>query len=118
MMLAATGMRATEALSIRIKDLDLESQPARLFVRGEYTKTRVDRTVFLTEEIAQELEEHMSQEQRYLEYEVVSKAITKDIEQAYNHTRNHIRVQGEILKLDADCEYCKVYFEEQRILNR
>jgi integrase len=55
MMLAATGMRATEALSIRIKDLDLESQPARLFVRGEYTKTRVDRTVFLTEEITQQL---------------------------------------------------------------
>jgi len=55
MMLAATGMRATEALSIRIKDLDLGSQPARLFVRGEYTKTRVDRTVFLTEEIAEQL---------------------------------------------------------------
>jgi integrase len=55
MLLAATGMRATEALSIRIKDLDLESQAARLFVRGEYTKTRTDRTVFLTEEIAQQL---------------------------------------------------------------
>ena len=46
---------ATEALSIRIKDLDSKSQPARAFVRGEYTKTRTDRTVFLTEEIAQQL---------------------------------------------------------------
>jgi integrase len=55
MLLAATGMRATEALSIRIKDLDLESRPTRLFVRGEYTKTRTDRTVFLTEEITQQL---------------------------------------------------------------
>ena len=27
--------------------------------------------------------------------------------------------QGEILKLDADCQYCKVYFEEeQSILNK
>jgi integrase len=55
MLLAATGMRATEALSIRIKDLDLKSNPARLFVRGEYTKTKTDRTVFLTQEIAQQL---------------------------------------------------------------
>jgi hypothetical protein len=48
---------------------------------------------------------------------VVSNTIKRDIELAYNHTKNHITDQGEILKLDADCEYCKVYFEEQRILN-
>ena len=55
MLLAATGMRATEALSIRIKDLDLNSNPARVFVRGEYTKTKTDRTIFLTQEITQQL---------------------------------------------------------------
>jgi integrase len=55
MLLAATGMHATEALSIRIKDLDLKSNPARLFVRGEYTKTRTDRIVFLTDEMIQQL---------------------------------------------------------------
>jgi integrase len=55
MFLVATGMRATEALSVRIKDLDLNSSPAKAFVRGEYTKTRMDRAVFLTEEITQQL---------------------------------------------------------------
>jgi integrase len=55
LLLTATGMRAVEALSIRIKDLDLDSNPAKVFVRGEYTKTRVDRTVFLTEEVTQQL---------------------------------------------------------------
>lgn len=55
MLLAATGMRATEALSIRICDLDLESNPCKLFVRGEYTKTRSDRTILLTHEIARQL---------------------------------------------------------------
>ena len=55
MFLAATGMRASEALSVRIKDLDLKSSPAKVFVRGEYTKTRTDRTVFLTQEITQQL---------------------------------------------------------------
>lgn len=31
-------MRAVEALSIRIKDIDFDSNPANLFVRGEYTR--------------------------------------------------------------------------------
>ena len=48
MLLAASGMRAVEALSIRIKDLDLQSGHSKLFVRGEFTKTRSDRTIFLT----------------------------------------------------------------------
>jgi integrase len=48
-------MRAGEALSIRIKDLDLYSNPSKLFVRGEYTKTRTDRIIFLTDELAHQL---------------------------------------------------------------
>jgi integrase len=55
MLLAATGMRAVEALSSRIKDIDFDSNPPKLFVRGEYTKTKVDRIVFLTEEVTQQL---------------------------------------------------------------
>ena len=55
MLLASTGMRPVEALSIRIKDLDLKSNPSRLFVRGEYTKTRSDRTIFLTQELDHQL---------------------------------------------------------------
>jgi integrase len=55
MLLAATGMRAVEALSTRITDLDMDSNPAKLFVRGEYTKTKVDRVLFLTDEVSQQL---------------------------------------------------------------
>ena len=58
----------------------------------------------------------MSYDLRQLEYEVVSKAIKKDIEPAHNHTTNHVTVQGEILKLDSDCEYCKIYFDEEKII--
>jgi hypothetical protein len=57
----------------------------------------------------------MSYELQHID-DVVSKTIKKDMEPAYDHTKNHITTQGEILKLDADCEYCKIYFEEQRIL--
>jgi integrase len=49
--LAVTGCRAEEALSITIADLDLESDPPRIFINGEYTKTRRDRTVFITKEL-------------------------------------------------------------------
>jgi integrase len=55
MLLASTGMRATEALSIRLKDLDFESNPAKLSIRGQYTKTKVDRYVFLTSELVGQL---------------------------------------------------------------
>ena len=58
MLLASTGLRATEALSIRIKDLDIDSNdscPSKATIIGEYTKTKVDRHVFLTREIQHQL---------------------------------------------------------------
>jgi hypothetical protein len=64
MLLAGTGMRATEALPVRVKDLDLESNPATVFVRGEYTKTKTDRTVFLTQEMVQQLNSWLSYKYR------------------------------------------------------
>jgi integrase len=64
MLLAATGLRASEALSIRIKDLHLDSNPANVFVRGEYTKTRTDRYVFLTEEVVTQLNQWLEYKYR------------------------------------------------------
>ena len=59
MLLASTGLRATEALSIRLKDLDIGSDddnyPGKATIREEYTKTRVDRYVFLTREIQHQI---------------------------------------------------------------
>ena len=63
-LLAATGMRAVEALSIRIKDIDFDSKPVRVFVRGEYTKSKVDRIIFLTEEITQQLKSLLDYKRR------------------------------------------------------
>jgi integrase len=64
MLLAATGMRAVEALSIRIKDLDLKSNPPKLFVRGEFTKTRSDRTIYFTSELSYQLSSWISYKYR------------------------------------------------------
>jgi len=41
MLLASTGMRAVEALSIRIRDIDFDSSPAELTVRGEHTTIKL-----------------------------------------------------------------------------
>jgi integrase len=59
MMLAATGMRATEALTLRYKDFDFgdenNNHQAFVRIRGEFTKTRTDRYVFLTRELVEQL---------------------------------------------------------------
>ncbi|HSF51082.1 MAG TPA: tyrosine-type recombinase/integrase [Nitrososphaeraceae archaeon] len=64
MLLASTGCRATEALSIRNRDLDLDSIPAKVTIRGEYTKTKVDRYVFLTKEMVSQLKKWLDYKYR------------------------------------------------------
>jgi integrase len=64
MLLASTGMRAVEALSIRVKDLDVGSYPAKLTIRGEYTKTKVERYVFLTREMVQQFKQWLDYKYR------------------------------------------------------
>jgi integrase len=61
MLLAATGMRATEALALRHKDFDFDednnnknNRQAFVRIRGEFTKTRTDRYVFLTKEMVEQ----------------------------------------------------------------
>lgn len=53
LFLAATGCRASEACSIRIKDLDFVN--SKVNIRGEFTKTKVGRYMFLTEELKEYL---------------------------------------------------------------
>jgi integrase len=86
MLLAATGFRAVEALSIRIKDLHLGSHPAKIFVRGEYTKTKTDRYVFLTEEVVVQLKQWM--EYKYRTRRICYKAQGKTITEYRTPDRN------------------------------
>jgi integrase len=53
MFLSATGCRAREALPTRLGDYDFSKQ--RVFIRGEYAKTKTDRYVFLTNELVEQL---------------------------------------------------------------
>jgi integrase len=64
MLLAATGMRALEALSVRICDVEFDADPVKIFVRGEYTKTKTDRFVYLTNEAAKQLKDWLQYKYR------------------------------------------------------
>jgi integrase len=55
LFLAATGARATEGMSIRMSDLKLEADPPTVTFRAENTKTKVERTCYLTEELVKAL---------------------------------------------------------------
>ena len=50
LVLASGGMRVGEALAIRNKDLDFSVSPARVHIRKEYSKTRVARDIYISEE--------------------------------------------------------------------
>jgi biotin synthase-like enzyme len=59
---------------------------------------------------------------RFIDVEVVSineavkHQIKRDVDQAKIYLKDHVNIKGQILELQEDCEYCQIYFEEQRIL--
>ena len=50
LLLASGGMRAGEALAIRLKDIDFSINPTRIHIRKEYAKTRVARDIYISDE--------------------------------------------------------------------
>ena len=50
MTLKDSGMRIGESMQIKRSDIDLESNPVKIEIRAEYTKTKQSRTTFVTRE--------------------------------------------------------------------
>jgi len=57
LLILGGGMRATEALAIRIKDIDFSLSPTKVHIRKEYARTRVARDIYISDEAAQYLRE-------------------------------------------------------------
>ena len=92
MLLAATGMRATEALALRHKDFDFDTDDnkngqAFVRIRGEFTKTRTDRYVFLTKEL-------VSQCKAWIDFKHRRRRITKVVNSNSSSNRNEGDVSG------------------------
>jgi integrase len=57
LVLASGGMRAVEALAIRVRDLDFNSSPTEVHIRKEYAKTRRERFVYISDEATKYVKE-------------------------------------------------------------
>jgi integrase len=64
LILTSSGMRAVEATAIRLKDIDFSTNPTKIHVRKEYTKTRSARDVYISDEAAQYLKQWIDWKQR------------------------------------------------------
>jgi integrase len=60
LVLASGGMRAVEALSLRNKDIDFSVSPTKIHIRKEYSKTRVARDIYISDEAALYLKQWMN----------------------------------------------------------
>jgi integrase len=81
LVLASGAMRSTEALAIRIRDIDFNSNPTKIHLRKEYTKTRVARDVYISAEATKYLQDWISWKYRY---------------------RKHLKAEEQKLKSDDD----------------
>jgi integrase len=50
LMLASSGLRAIEACALRLHDIDFSINPTKIHVRKEYSKTRVSRDIYISDE--------------------------------------------------------------------
>jgi len=57
LVLASSGMRIDEALKLTVEDVDLASEPPRINIQGEYTKTGNPRVAFISSEAKEALQE-------------------------------------------------------------
>lgn len=70
LVLASSGMRIGEALKLRLGDLELEHEPAKITIRGEYTKTGNPRIAFISKEAKEALEEWLKIRENYIQQAV------------------------------------------------
>lgn len=50
LVLASGGLRAVEALAIRLKDVNFSLSPTRIHIRKEYVKTKISRDIYISDE--------------------------------------------------------------------
>ena len=57
LVLASGGMRTVEGLATRLKDIDFSVSPTKIHIRNEYTKTKVARDIYISDEATQYLQQ-------------------------------------------------------------
>ncbi len=70
LMIASGGMRADEALLLTMDDIDLNSNPVKITIKGENTKNKRTRITFISEEAKRYLIEWLKERKEYLKLAV------------------------------------------------
>ena len=65
LLLASGGMRASECLAIRLKDCDFSVSPTKIHIRAEFSKTRVSRDIYCSNESTKYLQTWISWKYRH-----------------------------------------------------
>jgi len=65
--LVSSGMRIGEALQIELSDIDLEKNPAKITIRGEFTKSGDPRIAFISGEAKEHIKEWLKVREDYIE---------------------------------------------------
>jgi integrase len=67
LVLASSGMRIGETLKLKLSDIELDKDPAKINIRGEYTKTGNPRIAFISSEAKEAIQEWLKVRDKYLE---------------------------------------------------
>ena len=67
LVLASSGMRIGEALTLDLLDIDMNSTPVMITIRAENTKTKKGRYTFITSEAKEALTQYLAVRQEYLQ---------------------------------------------------
>jgi len=66
LVLASSGMRINEALTVSLEDIDFKTKPAVITIRGENSKTGDNRITFISSEATQAVKEWLKVRQEYI----------------------------------------------------
>lgn len=66
LMLSSSGMRIGEALKLKPGDFEFDSEPCKVNIRGEYTKTGNSRVAFISREAVEAIQEWLKVRSQYI----------------------------------------------------
>jgi integrase len=95
LVVVSSGMRISELVQLRIGDVNFDSEPTRIRLRAETTKTRTARDVFITKEATLALKDYL---RRYHRWNGTKESIGYD-KMLFGRTsisRNSIRDESEL----------------------
>ena len=79
LVLASGGFRAVEALAIRFKDVDFSCNPTRVHIRKEYSKTRISRDVYISDEATKFLKDWINWKYKDKDYDWTKELKSEDL---------------------------------------